>query len=196
MKHPCYASQNGYEGEFNSDPRLAVLLQQTLPQRESWWVDGYGGSTTIRSIIPTFLGVPGDFSVAEDRFITATGCVPHACMIHGMLWIDTATQPATVIFVGEELVVGGMAGESGYHLYIYTSRELATYYAGKRHIGRFAPQFLSSLQQWHDANVSKYDHQKIILATIVWPNGRSNDLFWSDLDSSAKSATNNTGAKQ
>ena len=181
VKHPCPPSTNGYEGEFTGDPRFLALVKQSLPQQESWWVNGYGGSAPISKAVQEFLGEPHNITLDDDRYITADGCVPHACMIHGMLWIDTTTKPATVIFVGETLVAGGLKGESGDHLYLYTSRKLATYYAGKRPIKIFDPQFLRSLARWHDANVSKYDTQKIILATIVWPNGATHDLFWSDL---------------
>ena len=193
MKHPCPPSTGGYENEFAGDARLVPLLERSLPQRESWWINGYGGEAPVSTIVQDFIAVPNSFTLDEDRYVTADGCVPHACMVHGMLWIDTGTNPATVIFVGENSVAG--KDESGEHLYLYTSRELATYYAGKRHIESFSPDFLKNLARWHDTNVSKYDTQKIILATIVWPNGRSNDLFWSDLIQPS-TPSSSTGAKQ
>jgi len=194
MRHPCPPSTNGYENEFTWDPRFSPLLKHSLPQSESWWVNGYSGSAPVSSIVQEFIGVPKDLFVDDNRYVTATGCVPHVCTTTGMLWLDTGTKPATLIFVGEDLVVGGLKGEAGYHVYLYTSRELATYYAGKRHIEIFSPEFLKSLTRWHDASISKYDDQKIILVTIVWPNGRAHDLFWSDLQPSTLSA-NTPGAK-
>ncbi len=196
MKHPCPPSSAGYENEFNWDPRLLPLLKHTLPQRESWWVNGYGGSAPVSSIVQQFIGVPKDLLLDDNRYVTAMGCVPHACTTTGMLWIDTGVKPATVIFVGEDLVVGNLKGQDGYHVYLYASRDLATYYAGKRHIGIFAPEFLESLARWHDASISKYDHQNIILVTTVWPNGRTHDLFWSDLLQAPSLSTNNPGATQ
>jgi hypothetical protein len=196
MKHPCPPSTNGYENEFTGDPRFAPLLTRSLPQRESWWVNGYGGVAPVSSIVQEFIGVPKDLLLDDDRYVTATGCVPHDCLTTGMLWINTETKPATVIFVGEDLVAGGQKGESGYHLYLYTSREITTYYAGKRHIEMFAPQFLKSLARWHDAAISQYDDQKIILVTIVWPNGATHDIFWSDLLKPSIPTTTNPGANQ
>jgi hypothetical protein len=196
MKHPCPPSSNGYENEFAGDPRFMPLLKYSLPQHESWWVNGYGGSAPVSSIVQQFIGVPKDLLVDEDRYVTATGCVPHDCLTTGMLWIDTAAKPATVIFVGEDLVAGGLKGESGYHVYLYTSREITNYYAGKRHIEIFAPDFLKSLARWHDASISKYDDQKIVVVTIVWPNGRTHDLFWSDLLKPISTSTTNPGATQ
>ncbi len=194
MKHPCPPSTNGYENEFNGDPRLPELLRRALPQRESWWVNGYAGSAPVSSIVQDFLGIPGELIVDDDRYVTATGCVPHDCTTHGLLWIDTGTHPATVIFVAEDLFVGGH--ESGYHLYLYTSRELATYYAGRRHIGMLPAEFLATLAAWHASLPSKYDPQNVVLATIIWPNGRTHDHFWSDLLPKTAPPDNTTGAKQ
>ena len=196
MKHPCPPSSNGYENEFMGDARLMPLLKRALPQTEGWWVNGYGGSASVSGLAREFLGVPGGLVVDEDRYVTATGCVPHDCTTHGMLWIDTGSQPATVIFVGEELLAGKGKGESGYHLYLYTSRELATCYAGKRHIEMFSPDFLRNLRRWQAASVSKYDEQKVVLVTTVWPNGRSDDHFWSDFAQATPSPANTPGAKQ
>ena len=100
-KYTCASSTNGYENAFNGDPRLPELLKHSLPQRESWWVNGYGGSAPVSSIVQEFIGVPGDLLVDDNRYVTATGCVPHDCLTNGMLWIDTGTQPATVVFVAE-----------------------------------------------------------------------------------------------
>ncbi len=176
------------------DPHILALLRHSLPQSDSWWVNGYGGHSSVTNAVLEFLGIPESTTFDDDRYLTATGCVPHACFSRGMLWIDTGTHPSTVIFVGEDLVAGGLKGESGYHLYVYTSRELATYYAGNRPIKIFNPAFLKSLASWHEASISKYDNQNIILATIVWPNGRSNDLFWNDLLQPPPPSTTNTGA--
>ena len=193
-KHPCAPSTNGYANAFIGDPRFIPLLKRSLPQHQSWWVNGYGGSAPVSSVVEEFFGIPKNFVADEDRYVTVTGCVPHDCTTTGMLWIDTATKPVTVIFVGEDIVAESLKGESGYHLYIYTSREITNYYAGRRPIKMFAPDFLKSLARWHDTSISKYDNQKIILATIVWPNGRTHDLFWNDLLQPPPST--NSGANQ
>jgi hypothetical protein len=189
--HSC-----GYPGGIIWDPHFLALLRRSLPQSESWWVNGYGGHSSVTNAVRDFLGIPKATTLVDNRYLTITGCVPHDCTTTGMIWIDTATKPATVIFVGEDTVAGSLKGESGYHLYVYTSREITNYYAGRRPIKMFAPDFLKSVAQWHEGSISKYDDQKIILATIVWPNGRTHDLFWSDLLQPPPVPANNTGAKQ
>jgi hypothetical protein len=49
---------------------------------------------------------------------------------------------------------------------------LAPSYYGDRPIGIFSKAFLQSLNAWH---TSSLDPQKILLVTVVWPNGRSHD---------------------
>ncbi len=184
----------GFPGGIIWDPHFLALLRETLPQSESWWVNDYRGHSSVTNAVLDFLGGPGPTYFDDNRYLTITGCVPHVCTTKGMLWIDTGTHPSTVVFIGEDFVVGGLKGEAGYHVYLYTSRDLATYYAGKRHIEIFAPEFLKSLARWHDASISKYDDQKIILVTSVWPNGATHDLFWSDLLQPSTLSTNNPGA--
>jgi hypothetical protein len=189
------AAEHLHRGSLESDPRFIPLLRATLPQRQSWWVNGYGGSATVIDVVQEFLGIPNDPIVDDNRYVTLTGCVPHDCTTHGMLWIDTGTKPATVIFVGEDIVGGGLKGESGYHVYLYTSRELATYYAGNRPIGIFSPNFRKHLAHWQAANISQYDDQKVLLVTTVWPNGKTDDSFWSDFVQPSTPSTN-PGANQ
>ena len=191
---PCATANNPQAGLLEIDPRFAPLLKRSLPQPESWWVDGYGGSAAVSSLVATFLGIPKQVSLEKNRYITATGCVPHVCTVTGMLWIDTGVSPATVVFVGEDLV-GDADGNSDHHVYLYTSRELATYYAGKRRIGIFAPEFLEQLERWRSDSVSSYDNQHVVLATVVWPNGRTHDQLWSDLMPKAKLSPRTPGAK-
>jgi hypothetical protein len=184
---PCTASASSTDGALSSDPRFGALIGHALPQQQSWWVNGYGGTASVRSVISEFLGIPGPIQLRDDRYVTITGCVPHDCTSRGMLWVDTGTRPATVIFVGEDLVVGSGRAESGYHLYLYASRELATSYYGDRPIGIFSKAFLQSLNAWH---TSSLDLQKILLVTVVWPNGRSHDQFPSAFSLSANDQPN------
>jgi hypothetical protein len=184
----------GLASGITEDPHFLALLRHSLLQNESWLVNGYGGHSSVTSAAIDFLGIPESTTFEDNRYLTTTGCVRHACTAKGMIWIDTGTRPSTVIFVGEDGVAGSLKGESGYHLYLYTSREITTYYAGRRPIEMFDPQFLKSLARWHDAAISNYDDQKIILVTIVWPNGRTHDLFWNDLLQPPPST--NTGANQ
>jgi hypothetical protein len=168
MKHPCPPSTNGYENEFNGDRRLPELLRRSLPQRESWWVNGYAGSALVSSIVQQFIGVPGDLIVDEDRYVTASGCVPRDCGDGGMLWIDTAEQPATVVFIAHGAIEGFK--DAGDHLWLYTSKPM--------NFEALPTDLLRSLDRWHKSIVSRYDPQHITLATLVQPNGRMHDLTY------------------
>jgi hypothetical protein len=198
MKHPCPPSSTGYENEFNGDPRLLPLLQHSLPQRESWWVNGYGGYAPVSSIVQEFIGVPKDLFVDDDRYVTATGCVPHDCASNGMLWIDTGTQPATVVFVAEDPIESSTGG-AGIHLWLYASKPLG--------FGALAPDLLARMQRWHSslvASVQKLPQpdqssfsQHVSVATLVQPNGRMQDLTYDMLFYKQNEPQfHNPGAKQ
>ena len=171
-KHPCPPSTDGYENAFNGDSHLPGLLKQSLPQRESWWVNGHAGSAPVSSIVQGFIGVPGALIVDDDRYVTANGCVPHACAIIGMLWIDTGMRPATVIFVAEVMIEDLKGGDAN-HLWVYTS--------ALENFGALPPNFLTSLKRWHDSVPNKYFPQTVTVATIVQPNGRMEDLTFDTL---------------
>jgi hypothetical protein len=169
MKHPCPASTNGYENAFNGDPRLLALLKHSLPQHESWWVNGYGGSTPVSGIVQEFIGVPHDLLVDDDRYVTATGCVPHDCLDGGMLWIDTAAKPATVIFAGATDVRAAQVNPPK-HVWIYTSTNAKTL--------TLPPNFLRHLAAWYKADIDPKGSVPVALTTIVLPNGRMNDFLY------------------
>ena len=172
QKHPCPPSTDGYENAFNGDPRLLTLLKHSLPQRESWWVNGYGGSAAVSSIVREFIGVPGALLVDENRYVTAAGCVPHDCPTIGMLWIDTGMRPATVIFVAE-VMIEDVKGRDANHLWVYTS--------ALENFEALPPNFLTSLKRWHDSVPTKYSPQTVTVATLVQPNGRMQDITFDTL---------------
>ena len=168
-KHPCSPSSNGYENQFNVDPRLPALLRRSLPQRESWWIHGHAGSAAVSGIVQEFIGVPKELIVDEGRFVSASGCVPHICLLNGLLWIDTGTQPATVVFAAEDMIQDLTSSTD--HLWIYCSQSSSCQ--------ALPTDLLSSLTRWHDSIVDpKYDPQTITLATLVQPNGRMQDLTY------------------
>ncbi|MGA7159092.1 MAG: hypothetical protein WBY53_19760 [Acidobacteriaceae bacterium] len=179
MKHRCPPSTSGYENEFAGDPRFLPLIKHSLPQRESWWVNGYGGSAPVSSIVQEFIGVPGDLLLDDNRYVTATGCVPHDCGDGGMLWVDTGTQPATVVFIAH-VAIESPTGDAGKHLWLYGSKTL--------NFQALPSDLLANLQRWHSslvASVQKLPEpdraifsKRIALATIVQPNGRMRDLTY------------------
>ncbi len=171
MKHPCPLSSTGYENEFNGDPRLPALLKRSLPQSESWWVNGYGGSAPVSSIVQEFIGVPQGLLLDDDRYVTASGCVPHDCVTNGMLWIDTGTQPATVVFVAS-VSIQSFKGDAGNHLWLYASKTL--------NFEVLPPDLLAGIARWHNSiiNSKPLFSQSVTVATLVQPNGRMRDLTY------------------
>lgn len=172
MKHPCPPSTNGYENEFTGDPRLVPLLKRSLHQRESWWVNGYGGSVPVSTIVQDFIGEPKDLFVDDDRYVTATGCVPHDCLTNGMLWIDTSAKPATVIFAAAVDVRSNQVNGAK-HVWIYTSSKANTL--------SLPPNFLKHLPSWYQADINPQGSAPVALATLVQPNGRMTDFIFSTL---------------
>lgn len=169
---PCPKSTNGYENAFNGDPRLPTLLKISLPQQESWWVDGHAGSAPVSRIVQEFIGVPRNLLVDDDRLVTATGCVPHDCTTNGMLWIDTDAHPATVIFAAEVMIESVKGGDNN-HLWIYASTQ--------QNFEALPPSFLASLMRWHSSISTKMLPQTVTVATLVQPNGRMTDLTYDTL---------------
>ena len=116
-------------------------------------------------------------------------------MDRGMLWIDTGTDPAVLIFAGID-PIGGSLPPYTYtrksHLWIYTSEKL--------NWQKIPAPFLSSLHRWL-ATISTdpyfgthgyiYDFS---LATIVQPNGVMEDLGPDTLGLGATESHANSGA--
>jgi hypothetical protein len=169
-KYLCPPSTNGYENAFNGDSRLPGLLKRSLPQQQSWWVNGHGGgSAPVSSIVQELIGVPKDLFVDNDRYVTATGCVPHDCADNGMLWIDAGAHPATVIFVAE-VGITSVKGGNNNHLWIYASSH--------QNFEALPQNFLISLKRWHKSIATEESPQSVSVATLVQPNGLMSDLTY------------------
>ena len=180
---PCPPSQHGDENAFLWDPRLPPLLKHALPQREFWWVNKYHGSAPVSGTVREFLGVPKDVFLDQGRYVTASGCVPHDCGDRGMLWIDTAVRPATLVFVATGAVTNAK-GDNVTHLWLFASRQLD--------FESLPPAFLASLQRWREINTADHDAEDVILATLVQPSGQMVDLSYPTLNF----PKNQSGAKQ
>jgi hypothetical protein len=144
----------------------------------------------VADIVSYFIGVPGNAILDGDRYVTADGCVPHTCdILRGMLWIDTGTRPATVIFAATDTVdsvdYSKQIYEEQFHLWLFDSNN-------HRPVSSLPPAFLSSLKRWHQVNEANGYKQDIALVTIVQPDGAQLDITYSNLISKR----NAPGAKQ
>jgi hypothetical protein len=168
---PCPASPRGRENALNWDPRFLPLLKKSFRQQQHWWT-GRSGTAPVSGMVQTFLGVPGDVFLDDDRFVTATGCVPHDCLDTGLLWIDTGSHPATLVFVATD-AIHNITGESATHLWLYTSTHLD--------FSNLPPDLLKNLDRWHTAHSPPRFPMNVPMATLVQPNGLSTDLTWDTL---------------
>lgn len=183
------SSQPGRENALNLDPRFATLLKDSFHQHQWFW---YERSRLVPTadLIQTFIGVPGNVILDDNRYVTVNGCVPHDCGDAGMVWIDTASEPATLVFAAAVHISGGPET----HLWLFVSKHL--------NIGQMPPAFMSSLKRWIEKNNADINSKKdpvlanfkenIILVTVAQPNGEQDELKYSMLST----AKNESGAKK
>jgi hypothetical protein len=163
----------GRENQLNWDPRFTSLLAASFPQKQWFWYDHWK-LTPLPAVMQLFMGVPGNAVLVDGRFVTLDGCVPHDCGTNrGMLWIDTGTDPAVLIFAGINTISSNSSPFKS-HLWVYTSEKL--------NWQKVPPSFLFSLNRWlatigengyFGTDGYRYDFS---LATIVQPNGVMTDL--------------------
>jgi hypothetical protein len=162
--------QIGRENALNGDPRFPLLLKSSFHQHQWFWYDN-NKFTPVAELIELFIGVPGSALLDDNRYVTADGCVPHDCVERGMLWIDTAAHPATVIFVATT-DVNSIEGGDHARLWLFASQHLD--------FQNLPPAFLNSLKRWHNYIALGYK-EDIVLATLVQPNGEQVDLTYPTL---------------
>jgi|ERR1035437_9551235 hypothetical protein len=168
---PDFAQEQGQENRLNGDPRFLPLLKSAFHQQQWFWRDHYR-FTPVPDLVQTFIGVPGSALLDENRYITADGCVPHDCNDRGMLWIDTGSRPAMLIFVATGLVRGSDRSDPT-HLWILSSKHLD--------FENLPPAFLTSLRRWKDDNAAHGYKEDFVLATLVQPTGEQVDLTYPTL---------------
>jgi hypothetical protein len=114
---------NGNENGLIRDPHFKTFLETHLTAPQSFW-----GSESLADTALEFLSVPGIARADDNRYITATGCVPHFCPNRGMLFIDTAGSRPLVVFAAidwsrESHTTDEDSAE--YTLWIFPDRKLA-----------------------------------------------------------------------
>jgi len=186
---PCPLDSVGEENRLSNDRRLLPLLRSSLHQKQ-WIFSETHNFMPVSDMVSTFIGVPGNAILDDNRYVTADGCVPHTCdILRGMLWVDTATRPAELIFAATAYVdsVDDYTEDSyqEFHLWLFVS-------SNRRTASALPPEFLSSLKRWHDVNQANGYEQSIALVTIVQPDGGQIDVTYSNLFIQR----NRTGAKQ
>lgn len=165
----------GKENSLSNDRRLLPLLRSAFPQKQ-WFLSDHHKFTPVADVIQEFIGVPGNAILDDGRYVTADGCFPHVCDIfRGMLWIDTSTHPADLIFVATNNIEDANAYPSPWHLWLFVSS------SNHRTSQALPPAFLTSLKRWQDANQAQGYKEDIPFATLVQPDGGQSDLTYSNL---------------
>jgi hypothetical protein len=85
---------DGHENGLTNDPRFRDFLKKHLTAPQTFWSNG----KPLWDVAVEFMGVPGIARSDENRYFTATGCVPHFCPDRGMLFVDIGSSHPLVIF--------------------------------------------------------------------------------------------------
>lgn len=182
----------GDENKLLSDSRFTSLLKSSFPQKQWFWYDHWK-LTPLPEMMQIFMGVPGNTVLDDNRYVTLDGCVPHDCyMNRGMIWIDTESNPAVLIFAGINPVSSNTPPFRS-HLWIYPSRKL--------NWQQIPASYLSSLHRWlatigadHYMGTDGYRYD-FSMATIVQPDGIMEDLGTDILGLPGTESKEKSGAK-
>ena len=171
-------SRGDENGMVIVDKRFRPMVAGFLHGPQLFW-----GHLSLADTVVNFLSVPGEAVVAQSRYITATGCVPHYCLDQGFLWIDTKS-PQQMIFVakvGMHTKSQKSAGPQAYHLWIFCSTHIDDYDVYEM---KLPTPFLSSLQQWLAEHGPEEKPDTVDSASFVQPDGQISPIFPSDLQPS------------
>jgi hypothetical protein len=156
-----------------NDPRLLPFLKLHLTAPQAFW-----GNKPLADTALEFLGAPGVTRADENRYITATGCVPHFCPDRGMLFVDTAGSRPLVIFAALDWSREGRATDEAnaeYTLWIFADRVLASADSPDN-----APRLPSSLQRSLRIFSAELNGSKlpplVTRSFIVDPDGKPHEI--------------------
>lgn len=90
--HP---TPNGDLGGLLADPRFPALLHEQLRAPQSFFRDGHA---PLEEAATRYLSTQFAVTGTDNRYITATGCVPHNCVDQGLLFVDTLGSHPLVVF--------------------------------------------------------------------------------------------------
>lgn len=102
------------ENALASDNRFPAFLKEALPafSLPDW---GWGGN--VNETAPEFLnGVPGLLEVRGGRYLSASGCPPHACVARAMIWVDTKSDIVVFVATDDETENTTRDTETQYHI--------------------------------------------------------------------------------
>jgi hypothetical protein len=116
---------DGNENGLANDPRFTEFLTRHLTAPQAFWGDG---REKLADVAMEFLAVPGIARADDNRYFTATGCVPHFCPARGMLFVDTGGARPLIVFAAIDWSReshGIDEDNAEYTLWIFPDRALA-----------------------------------------------------------------------
>jgi hypothetical protein len=165
---------DGHENGLTNDPRFLDFLKKHLTAPQSFW----GNGKPLWDVAVEFMGVPGIARSDENRYFTATGCVPDFCPARGMLFVDIGSSHPLVVFAAIDWSREShdvKEDNSEYTLWIFPDRSLAAASstdelphlspALKRSLGIFSAQL----------NGSKVP-PLVTHAFVIDPNGKPHEI--------------------
>jgi len=115
----------GHENGLTNDPRFHDFLKKHLIAPQSFWRK----DKPLWDVAAEFMGVSGIARSDENRYFTATGCVPHFCHDRGMLFVDIGSSHPLVVFAAIDWSRESHnldEDNAEYTLWIFPNRSLAT----------------------------------------------------------------------
>ena len=116
---------DGNENGLTRDLRFTEFLTRHLRAPQAFWGNG---TKKLADVAMEFLGLPGIARADDNRYFTATGCVPHFCPARGMLFVDTGGSRPLVVFAAIDWSReshGIDEDNAEYTLWIFPDRSLA-----------------------------------------------------------------------
>ena len=168
LQAPASASSTAwlflYEGkstnEIIGDNRMRQLVNRRVPAALS------------HDVLEGLMGPPDPVVVTDHRYVSASACVPHACMVKAFFWIDTRTG----IGLGAQFRAGigaepgklrlGSNGMSGRHLPLPARKALIEWIRENK-IGPEVVEFTA-----RDGSVSPLDDDEF------WPRAKFSPAPW------------------
>ncbi len=162
----------GNESALISDVHFKPLLIQHLTAPQTFWSKGKSlADTTLE-----YLGQPRSVVADENRYITATGCVPEFCPNRGLLWIDLGSPRPLVVFAATNWIAENKATDqpgANYTLWVFSSRALDPVHLPRPLMRRIAPWAVEPLA---DGTI-----EQIANVILVGPDGQPHQIQPSDI---------------
>ena len=165
---------DGNENGLASDPRFRELLNKHLTAPQSFWNKG---REKLADVAVEFLSVPGIARADDNRYLTATGCVPHFCPSRGMLFIDIGSSHPLVVFAAIDWTRDSHnieEDDAEFTLWLFPDRALAT--AGSDNTPRLSSPLKRSLGIFSAERNGGKVSPLITRAFVIDPSGMPHEI--------------------